>query len=219
MRAAIATVACVAALGSAATAQAAQRYAAPNGSGPAAECPQANPCSLKDAIEKAKENDEVIVGAGSYTVGGPIISQFEAANLDLHGDFGAPMPRITGSFIGTVLGINGAKSRISYPKSSTKALKTRPASTARRKGSSNASWPARAARSHGPLSTERLHGAQQPAAGQRPGSHRPLGEQLCPGLERDRQERHRRSPAAPDPAACSPATKQSSSHTAPTHST
>jgi hypothetical protein len=114
MRLVAAALAGAALLASAATAQAAQRYAAPNGSGPAAECPRANPCSLKDAIEKAKENDEVIVGAGSYTVGGPIISQFEAANLDLHGDFGAPMPRITGSFIGTVLGINGAKSRISY---------------------------------------------------------------------------------------------------------
>ena len=51
-----------------AAAAAAQRYAAPEGKGPE-PCTQAAPCSLKNAVTKAKSNDEVIVTAGTYSAG------------------------------------------------------------------------------------------------------------------------------------------------------
>jgi hypothetical protein len=111
MRLAAAALAGVAMLATAATAHAAQRYAAPAGTGEA--CTQPAPCSLETAIEKAGSNDEVIVGSGTYTVGKAIL-QYEATHLDVHGDLGGPMPRISGSFEGAVLAVTGLKSRVSY---------------------------------------------------------------------------------------------------------
>ena len=55
----------------------------------------------------------MIVGSGSYTVGKPV-EQYEVTNLDVHGAFGAPMPKISGSSEGTLLTITGAKDRVSY---------------------------------------------------------------------------------------------------------
>lgn len=94
-------------------AQAAQRYAAPGGSGVA--CTQAQPCSLTDAVGAAKNNDEVIVTAGSYTSPSSISAPFEAENLYVHGDFGGPMPTIsvTGDFF-PALWIQGQGGRVSY---------------------------------------------------------------------------------------------------------
>jgi hypothetical protein len=74
-------------------AQAAQRYAAPSGTGPKAECLLANPCTLKDAIEGAKENDEVIVTSGAYTLTETIFPGAEG--LSIHGDPAGPMPTIS----------------------------------------------------------------------------------------------------------------------------
>jgi hypothetical protein len=82
------------------TVGAAQRYAAPEGKGPE-PCVQAAPCSLKEAITNAKAEDEVIVGAGSYTVAAPIGSPVKG--LYIHGDFGGPMPRINASVPGSPL--------------------------------------------------------------------------------------------------------------------
>jgi hypothetical protein len=112
MRFAAAALAGAALLASVTTAQAAQRYASPAGTGEA--CTQQAPCSLKQAIGKANAGDEVIVTAGSYTPSETSYSTFEATGLSVHGDFGAPMPRITGAFPGPVLAIYAAKSRVSY---------------------------------------------------------------------------------------------------------
>ncbi|MGN6201448.1 MAG: choice-of-anchor Q domain-containing protein [Solirubrobacterales bacterium] len=83
-----------------ATAQAAQRYASPGGSGEA--CSSAAPCSLRTAVEKAGFNDEVIVGSGTYSVTSPISSVYDTdleqgTELYIHGDFAGPMPKIVNS--------------------------------------------------------------------------------------------------------------------------
>lgn len=51
-------------------ASAAVRYAAPAGTGPAGSCPQANPCSIEDAVEHASvaAGDEVVLGNGDYNL-------------------------------------------------------------------------------------------------------------------------------------------------------
>jgi hypothetical protein len=103
----------MATLAVAATAQAAPRYAAPNGSGPKAECPQATPCSLKDAVEGADTGDEVIVTGGTYMLGSAIVSP-EGSNVDIHGDFGGAMPRVTASMPGPVLPVYTTGSRVRY---------------------------------------------------------------------------------------------------------
>jgi hypothetical protein len=64
-RALAASAVCLALLAFTPVADAAQRYASPGGSG--AVCSQAAPCSLKEAVTKAESDDEVIVGAGTYT--------------------------------------------------------------------------------------------------------------------------------------------------------
>jgi hypothetical protein len=91
VRAGIAAFLAVLALAPAA--QAAQRYAAPDGAGPKAECLQADPCSLKDAMEGAKANDEVIVTSGAYTLTETIFPGAEG--LSIHGDTAGPMPTIS----------------------------------------------------------------------------------------------------------------------------
>ena len=95
-------------------AEAAQRYAAPSGTGPEAECPQANPCSLNKAIAAAKSNDEVIVTSGTYTLSGQAIMSSEASDVDIHGDFDGPMPTIKGSFIGAVIAAYGPRAHVRY---------------------------------------------------------------------------------------------------------
>jgi len=94
-------------------AQAAQRYAAPAGSGPE-PCTQAAPCSLKVAISKAKANDEVIVGGGTYTSTEAIISEFSASNLYVHGDSGGPPPRVESTAPSYAIAITGLGSRLAY---------------------------------------------------------------------------------------------------------
>lgn len=61
----------VAAFPLAASAGADTRYAAPDGSGPAASCPQSNPCSLEDAVEDpaVTDGDRVNVTTGYYLLG------------------------------------------------------------------------------------------------------------------------------------------------------
>jgi hypothetical protein len=75
------------------TASAATRYAAPGG-GMVPGCVQASPCSLENAIGGASPNDEVVVTSGSYTVNTTITTE---APLFIHGQDGAPRPRIVGA--------------------------------------------------------------------------------------------------------------------------
>lgn len=105
----------IALLSSAGVAQAAQRYASPEGSGEA--CSSAAPCSLRTAVEKAGFGDEVIVGSGTYAVTSSISSVFDldseqGPHLYIHGDFAGPMPKIVGSGMEaeTVIGTNGGDS-------------------------------------------------------------------------------------------------------------
>jgi hypothetical protein len=97
MRLAIALAASLALLLGAGGAQAAQRYAAPDGTGSA--CTQQEPCSLADAANGASNGDEVIVAAGEYTISGAPLN-IVYTGLQLHGDFGGPMPRVVASLGG-----------------------------------------------------------------------------------------------------------------------
>jgi hypothetical protein len=91
--------------GPVAAAQAAQRYAAPAGSG-GEPCVQAAPCSLRDALTKAKEGDEVIVTSGSYTV--PEGFSTEGNNVSIHGDPGGPMPTISATLPYPAVSVTGS---------------------------------------------------------------------------------------------------------------
>jgi hypothetical protein len=93
-------------------AQAAQRYASPSGSG--TTCSQAAPCELKEAVKKAKANDEVIVESGSYTVTEALAPEGFPEKIYIHGDLGGPMPRISGAVPGPLISSLGPTSRIAY---------------------------------------------------------------------------------------------------------
>ena len=95
MRTALASALCLALLALASAAQAAQRFAAPEAAGPE-PCAQSAPCSLKQAVTKAKTGDEVIIGAGTYAVKEPLAPE-GASNVYIHGDLNGPMPQIVGS--------------------------------------------------------------------------------------------------------------------------
>lgn len=97
MRGLAAAAAAVFVLVLAPAAQATQRYAAPKGGG--TECTKAEPCSLNEAVAGAKGGDEVIVTAGTYA---PNMAIFPpaATNVQIHGEAGAPMPKIVPSFAG-----------------------------------------------------------------------------------------------------------------------
>ena len=97
MRARVVSLTVAGALALVPAAEAAQRFASPGGSG--AACSQALPCTLKQAIEKAKANDEVIVAPGEYTVPSPL-SPEDVPGVDIHGQAGVAPPLITGSGFG-----------------------------------------------------------------------------------------------------------------------
>jgi hypothetical protein len=105
-------VVCLALLTVPEAAQAAQRYAAPNGTG--LGCTRQEPCSFQDAVNAASENDEVIVTAGEYTISGaPLTVSY--AGLQIHGDPGGPMPKVVAALGGQpAISMNGAGSSISY---------------------------------------------------------------------------------------------------------
>ncbi len=94
-----------------AAAQAVQRYAAPSGTG--TECTQATPCALSEAAGAAKAGDEVIVTPGAYTLSSPL---FPAAvtNVQIHGEAGAPMPRINAAFGGPAIYLSQTGDSLSY---------------------------------------------------------------------------------------------------------
>lgn len=71
---------------------AAQRYAEPGGNGPAATCPQADPCDLNTAVENAVvvDGDEIIVTPGIYA-----ITQLTVTDaITIHGESSQPRPLI-----------------------------------------------------------------------------------------------------------------------------
>jgi len=95
-----------------AAAEAAQRYAAPDANG--VSCEQSEPCSLPDAINGASANDEVIVAAGDYEITGAPINVVYAG-LQIHGDLGGPMPRVSAALGGLpAINLVGVGSSISY---------------------------------------------------------------------------------------------------------
>ena len=88
----VAAVAGLTALALASPALGAQRFASPTGTGPAATCPQADPCDLDTAVENAAvvDGDEVIVTPGSYTV-----ARLDIVDaISLHGQNLQPIPTI-----------------------------------------------------------------------------------------------------------------------------
>lgn len=103
----------VAVLALAPAAYGAQRYAAPTG-GAGPECPQQEPCSFSEAVTGAKAGDEVIVGAGTYSVGSPISTPPGATNIQIHGGPSGPMPRLSAAFAGPVVSLNQAGDSLSY---------------------------------------------------------------------------------------------------------
>jgi hypothetical protein len=112
MRLALGAVLSLSLLAGPAGAQAAQRYAAPNGNG--SECTQGAPCSLADAANGASNGDEVIVTAGEYTISAAPLNVVYAG-LQLHGDFGGPMPRIVAQLGGLpAIHMNAEGSTLSY---------------------------------------------------------------------------------------------------------
>ena len=93
-------------------ASAAQRYAAPGASGTA--CTQAAPCSIHEAVEKAKADDEVIVGSGNYSILSAVEVPFKAERLNIHGDLAGPAPRVSATFGGPALGLFALGVRLSH---------------------------------------------------------------------------------------------------------
>ncbi len=86
-------------------ADAAQRYAAPNGSS-TSQCPATDPCAIERAVNNAAPGDEVIVTSGSYQLDTALNPK---GALNLHGDPDHAWPRIaaSGKLGGTVLTFKG----------------------------------------------------------------------------------------------------------------
>ena len=97
---------------SASSAQAAQRYASPTGSG--TECTQPKPCSFNEAVGKAGAGDEVIVLGGTYSLSATATLPFAATGAQVHGDPSGPIPKIKGAFLGYLLVDVAPKSRVSF---------------------------------------------------------------------------------------------------------
>jgi hypothetical protein len=92
--------------------QAAQRYASPAGFG--TECSQAQPCSLQEAVTKAKSNDEVIVNPGPYPVAAPLEVPPTSSNVYIHGDPGGAVPTIDAKVAGAPIGFSSEGDRLGY---------------------------------------------------------------------------------------------------------
>jgi hypothetical protein len=63
---------------------------------------------------QAKTGDEVIVGTGTYLLPSAVATPPLAESVSIHGDFGAPMPRITGSAPNALVSSSEPGSRIEY---------------------------------------------------------------------------------------------------------
>jgi hypothetical protein len=79
------------------TSPAAIRYAEPGGNGPAASCPQSDPCDIQAAVEDAsvQGGDEIVVLPGTYALGADPLTAPQA--IDLHGADGQARPQLQSS--------------------------------------------------------------------------------------------------------------------------
>src|SRR5262245_3388635 len=79
-------------------AQAATRYAANTGTGPAGSCPQSNPCGIQAAIEDASvmTGDTIIVLPGDYNLGSNGLDPGPAVTIQ--GMSPSQRPRLIGDF-------------------------------------------------------------------------------------------------------------------------
>jgi hypothetical protein len=109
MRAFLATV--VILLIAAAPAGAAVRLTTPTASG--GEPCNPTPCPITTAIQSAHAGDEVIVGTGTYALGNTVLGTGSTANLNIHGQAGAPRPILTTTTGGSVLIVGGANITVS----------------------------------------------------------------------------------------------------------
>jgi hypothetical protein len=89
---------CCALLIAAAPASGATRYAAPAGTGPAATCPQADPCDIQTATEDGSvmAGDVINVMPGTHTIGSDPINP--PAPVTIQGEPGAATPRIVADY-------------------------------------------------------------------------------------------------------------------------
>jgi hypothetical protein len=85
-----------------------QRYASPNGSDPA--CSAASPCSIRQAVEDASGNEEVIVAPGDYPLTTTLATPY---SMTIHGVAGQPRPRLLFSG-GTEAGLRVIGSTLRY---------------------------------------------------------------------------------------------------------
>jgi hypothetical protein len=96
------------------SALAAERHAAPGGSG--TDCTIATPCSIETAFSGAVADDEIILAPGDY--GSPsnrLTTQLAAsAPVTVHGPVGGPRPKIWSGIGGGAVVLQGMASRISY---------------------------------------------------------------------------------------------------------
>ena len=85
-----------------AAAGAATRWAEPGGDGPAATCPEANPCEIQDAVEDftANSGDTVLLKAGSYVLGADSLIFFD--DLTIRPAPGAGRPTLTSNGAGAI---------------------------------------------------------------------------------------------------------------------
>jgi hypothetical protein len=111
MRLALSVASCLAVLIVAPVAQAAQRYAAPSGTG-GEPCAQSAPCSLKDAVTNATAGSEVVVTAGTYPV--ESISAPMVPDVSIHGETGGPMPKIVATTITRPIAFSTTGGRLAY---------------------------------------------------------------------------------------------------------
>src|SRR5262245_63069824 len=107
MLAAIVTIAFT--LFAAPAANAARRFASPDGSTTAA-CTAADPCALQTAVNAAADGDEVVVTSGTYTLAKKLVPR---GALDIHGDPDFAWPKIvgTGSLKEPILTLDGGTLR------------------------------------------------------------------------------------------------------------
>ncbi len=94
-------------------ASAATRYAEPGGDGPAATCPQADPCDLSVAVEadQVRNGDEIVVLPGTYNLGTTgDDTLYLTKSIHVHGQTGQADPIISvGALYGVWSNNSGAK--------------------------------------------------------------------------------------------------------------
>ena len=123
----LAVLAVAATLLGATSAEAAQRYVSPAGTG-GAPCSSANPCPLQAAVETvAVAGDEVILAPGTYNEGANTLDS-SLSGLLIHGAAGQPKPTIVGtSDAGAQVNVQGTGAVVSDLRISHSTTNTTPA--------------------------------------------------------------------------------------------